>query len=183
MLWPRPSKILLATYYRLDHLETTIEHSVVGVRIDGKGSASKANQLTVGDWVLIRLSEFSNTIFDHLLVHRPARVTGRAVLQKAGGSANSPWPERLWPEETERSKLVFPFRIPVTFDGGPSLRPDCFTWDSLRSLGLRGANGQPLVSPQQWGIKFDGNILDEPREVNAVVRLIEGCSTVPAAAG
>jgi hypothetical protein len=78
----------------------------------------------------------------------------------------------LWPEEVESGKLIYPFRIPVTFSGAPKVKSGSFTWEALRALSFRGTNRQRLDSPQQWGIKFSGNVIDNRREVDALVDFI-----------
>src|ERR1051325_2995024 len=74
--WPAPQRIFLATYDRADHAVTTLSLGVVGLKVDGKGTASKANQLEIGDWVLTRVSEFGPE-YQELVVVRPGRVVGR----------------------------------------------------------------------------------------------------------
>lgn len=173
--WPHPTRILLTTYNRWDHAERTVERGVVGVRDDGAGSASKANRLRKDDWVLIRITE-DKEAFDHLFVLPPARVTGPSVLERLEQASGKPWPLLLWPEEVENGKLIFPLRIPVSFEGSLKKRVLKVTWESLAALRFRGHDGSLLETSLQWGIKFSGNIVDARWEVRALVTLVEKLS-------
>lgn len=164
--WPLPKRILLLTYDRLDHLITTVEHSVVGIPAD-RASKTKASQVRIGDWVLIRVStvaEFKSS--------KPARVVGKAVIQKE----KSQYPDLLWEEEQEQSRVIFPLRIPVTFDGGPQTKSGCVSWEALEALRFRGKDGYLLETRQQWGKKFTTNVIDAPTEVSAFVDLLVRCA-------
>lgn len=169
----RPKRIFLTTYNRLEHLRTTRDSSVVGIRADRTSSASKANGLHIDDWILLRISDpaYKDQV-DHLLV-TVVRVAAGPTLIKPGRSDIGPWPELLWEEEKEKGAVVFPFRIPVAFTGVPTVRSTVFTWESLAALGLRDSSGEVLTTSQQWGVKFRGNMIDAPREVRSLTDLIE----------
>jgi hypothetical protein len=173
-MWPPPNRILLATYNRADHAITTKKQGVVGLPVHGRGLSAKIHELNVGDWVLIRISEFG-TEYRELIVVGPARIIDHAILEKSGSPNMNRWPTLLWPEEIETNRLVYPYRIPVTFMGGPSLSLGCITWEALRGLRFHTADGQALATPQQWGIKFSGTVVDRPNELAALTRLIEEC--------
>jgi len=164
--WPRPARILLLTYDRADHLVTTADYSVIGIPKD-RASVTKAKRVRADDWFLIRLSEVAE-----FRASRPGRITGRGLRQTPG----SPYPNLLWPEEVESSNIVYPFRIPITFEGGPPTKPGCISWTTLIDLGLRGKDGSRLETPQQWGIKFRTNILEDPGEVDSFLKLIARCA-------
>jgi hypothetical protein len=164
--WSHPKRILLLTYKRSDHLATTFDNCVVGIP-DHRASITKAKSVRSGDWVLIRLSESGA-----FAASRPARVAGMPVEQRLG----APYPNLLWPEEVEVGKILFPLRIPVTFEGGPRTRPGCVNFESLSALRLRGKDGYRLDSPQQWGKKFTTNVLDSPNDVAAFVELLLRCA-------
>jgi hypothetical protein len=177
--WQVPERIFLTTYDRADHAVTTLERGVVGINVDGKRGGSTASRLQVGNWVLVRVTgEFRNE--KDLVVIRPGRVSKPLVLEKPDRPGSHPWPRLLWPEEVETQKLIYRLRIPVSFEGAPALRLGCFTWARLRELGFKGADGEPLATPQQWGIKFSGSLIDKRREVEAIVRLIDVCASIVA---
>ena len=165
-VWQAPKRILLLTYDRPDHIITTYDHSVVGVPGD-RGSQTRAGRVRPGDWVMIRLSQIGR-----FAAARPAMVTGRGSLQ----GLTSPYPALLWEAEKESGRIIYPFRIPVTFEGGPMTKPGCVNWQSLAELRLRGKDGFVLEVPQQWGIKFTTNVLDVPHEVSAFVDLVLRCA-------
>jgi hypothetical protein len=148
MSWHRPKRILLLTYERADHIGTSYDQSVVGVP-DLRASITKARRVFRGDWVLIRASDVPRFV-----ASRPARVTGRPVEQRTGSS----YPDLLWEAEREAGRVLYPLRIPVTFDGGPQTKPGCINWETLAALGFRGKDGFVLETPQQWGKKFTTNI-------------------------
>jgi hypothetical protein len=168
-----PKRIFLTTYNRLEHLKTTRDSGVVGVRADATSSARKANGLRIDDWILIRISDpaYKDQV-DHLLV-TVARVAAGPILIKPGRSDIGPWPELLWEEEKEKGSVVFPFRVPVSFVDVPKVRSAAFTWESLAAIGLRDSSGEVLATSQQWGVKFRGNMIDAPREVRSLTELIE----------
>jgi hypothetical protein len=164
--WPTPAQILLLTYERADHLITTLDHSVVGIPSD-LASITKASRARIGDWVLIRISELAKFV-----AGPPARVIGKPLKQ----GPNSAYPDLLWEAEEERGQILYPLRIPVTFDGGPHTKPGCINWESLARLRFRGTDGYLTETPQQWGKKFTTNVIDNPGEVHDLVQLIEQCS-------
>jgi len=164
--WQKPARILLLTYERTDHALTSYEQNVVGVPGD-RGSITRARKVRKGDWVLIRLSDWPG-----FRASRPALITGRAVVQGEG----SPYPNLLWPAELDQQKIIYPVRIPVTFEGGPQTRSGCVNWDSLAALRLRGKDGFVLETPQQWGVKFKTNVLDDPNDVALFLDLLRRCA-------
>lgn len=164
--WPTPAQVLLLTYERADHVVTTLDHSVVGIPSD-RASITKASRTRIGDWVLIRISELPNFI-----AGPPARVTGKPIRQ----GPKSPYPDLLWEAEKEQARVLYPLRIPVTFDGSPHTIPGCINWDSLARLQFRGSDGYLIETPHQWGKKFTTNVIENPREVNDLVELIRRCS-------
>lgn len=90
--------------------------------------------------------------------------------------SGSKYPDFLWDAEQESSQVIYPFRIPVSFEGGPRTRARCINWQSLAQLQLKGHDGCVLESPQQWGIKFTTNILEAPDQVDAFLALIISCA-------
>ena len=161
--WSRPNRILLLTYNRPEHISTTYRQGVIGVPNE-RANETKLKRMRVGDWVLIRVSAF-----EEFQAARPARITGRFIDQRKVGS---PYAPLLWEEELELGRIVYPFRIPVSFEGGPHTKAKCVNWKSLASLGLRGKDGALLEDPQQWGIKFKTNVLDDPSEVDRFLDLL-----------
>ena len=116
--WPLPTRILLLTYSRIEHVSTSYKHSVIVVPGD-RASGTKLKRMRVGDRALVRVSEF-----EEFQASRPARITGKVVDQRR----ESPYPALLWEEEAQQSKLIYPFRMPVTFDNGPRTKPHCVNW-------------------------------------------------------
>lgn len=163
--WSPPQRILLLTYDRADHIGPTVDHGVVGVP-DDRGSITRARRVRVNDWVLVRISREAE-----FRASRPMRVTGRPFLQ----SEKDGLPDLLWQAEEEAGRVLYPLRIPVSFAGGPQTRVGCINWETLAALRLRGQGGYVLETPQQWGIKFNTNVLDIPHEVAALTALIERC--------
>jgi hypothetical protein len=82
----------------------------------------------------------------------------------------------LWPAEIESASIIYPTRIPVSFEGGPKTRPGCINWESLAGLRLHGKDAFVLETAQQWGIKFKTNVIDDSVEVNALIDLISRCA-------
>ncbi len=169
--WPRPKQILLVTYNRLQHLGDTLDYGVVGIKRDGASSATKARVVRENDWVLIRASSLAK-----VAVTRPLRVTGRPIVQDANRGPRSPYPDLLFEEEKESSRLIYQLRIPVTMEGGPRTKPNCVNWDSLSELSIIGRTGKAISEPQQWGRKFTANVIEHPREVRLLLELIVNCT-------
>lgn len=163
--WSDPKRILLLTYDRLDHVLTTYANMLVGVPGD-RGSITKASRVRRGDWALIRVSSIPE-----FMASRPAMILDKPRLPALG----DPAPEPLWEAETESQKVIYPLRIPVLFEGGPKTKPGCINWETMAGLGFRGKDGYRLETPQQWGIKFSCNVLEDPVEVSAFVALIKRC--------
>ena len=168
MIWPRPTRILLLTYDRADHAASSYDVGLVGVPKD-RGSITKASRVRKDDWVLIRISHISpdKPALTEFKATRPGRVIGKGAEHTS----------LLWPEEIELQQVRYPFRIPVTFEGGPHTRSGCIDWGALSALRFRGKRGDLLETPQQWGIKFSTNVLEDVREVSAFLQLIERCVT------
>lgn len=164
--WPPPQRILLLTYDRADHIGPTCDHGIVGVP-DDRGSITRARRVRLNDWVVVRLSKEPE-----FRASRPMRVTGKPFLY----SEKADLPRLLWQAEEEAGRVLYPLRIPVSSQGGPQTRKGCINWDTLASLRLRGRDGYVLETPQQWGIKFKTNVLEDPAEVAAFVGLIGRCS-------
>jgi len=161
--WNTPLRVLLLTYNRHDHWRTTLRESVAGVRKDDAGSIGKAQRARKGDWVLIR--DLSRP---GLVLGPPAKVTDRPAMHHDGSSL----PKLLWEEERERGLVLFPLRIPVTFDGTIPVRPERTNWKDLCDIGWRGSGGQFLDTPQRLGKKLAGNVITEPAEISALVALL-----------
>lgn len=173
--WPTPKKILLHTYDRANHLIESLEKGLVGVPDDGSAAASKANQIGVDDWVLLRLTEYK-ALASHLLLAPALRVCRPPFLQGKGRGVDKDCPPLFWERERAENRVLYPFRIPVTWLDTPFSGLE-IRFDDLARSGFRSRQGRLLESPAQWGIKFSCSIVDTPHEIRKMLELLEAHAT------
>jgi len=98
-------KIFAYSYADGENLSTSFNLGVFGAPDDDTGLGTKVRQLEIGDLLLIRLTDKAYEESGTLQFAPLCRVVGRVFDQRD----ESPFRDYLWPDEVERSEVLYPF--------------------------------------------------------------------------
>jgi len=168
-------RFFLHTYDVEENWPITREQSVWGCKKDGAGLATKARQLSAGDIIIVRdaVMESVNRFLGFsscrpLAFFGYCTVAGPVFDQRP----ESPYGALLWHDEKTERRIIYPIRVPVTFEGLPRLDLSQVTWESLDSLKFRNQKGALLCGRQAWAKKLMGNFIESANEVAAFSALL-----------
>lgn len=157
-------RFFLYTYNKFQNYSISKRGGVFGTRKDATGLETKVKKLHAGDIILIRDGTVKSSIefFGYCI------VCGTVFDHDSW----SPFRDLLWHDEIVDGKVIYPVRVAVNFEDVPRLCLDRITWGSLDELRFSNLRRSPLRGRQAWAMKFKGNFIENPDEVDAFSRLI-----------
>lgn len=160
-------RLFLYNYNVDGNWEITREGEVFGVPHDATGMDTKAEELCLGDIVLIHDTTFKADF----RLHGACVIAGPMIRQSVPEDV-SPWETLLWGDEQEEKRLIYSYRFHVDIKGAPRIERMRFLWEHLDQVPAIGKHGQLIRGKNAWSKKWRGNLLVDQVEVTAMCELL-----------